>query len=274
MNKKSGGMIFLLACATAGVLVAGQWHSQQQQKQLEEKSKVYAESSYYQGKTNHSTSDETTLSKEERIKEYEKNSQNLSVRDYLDYLLLKEGTAKLGYYGHLSAEEDWVKDLERQISEDQEQELEFVHSSFEDTNTYSMYIQQTMDFIKAEKPNVLLIRTSPYADRKQDMGLDETETYFKNLLEDLQRALPESRIIFVETLTAPANASVRNSRSLSTDNYADRMKKTAEEAGVTVLPLREKAEEEIAALFDSDGEELSDEGNTKYAEWIMESFSK
>lgn len=276
MKKKSGWKILLLALIAAGVIVAGVWHSKKLQEQLEEKSLVHASD----GKQNESSasngsSASSSLSKEEKLTEYKKRLDSLSVLEYLDYRQLDQGTTKIAFFGDLSESDGWVRETVRKLNQSLEEESEVVFGSYPKTDTYELYIQQTTASLSDDQPDVVFFRPSPNADRVRDIGLAETEEYLQALLSSLEAINTDGKVILVESLSSPASLDVRNSRSLSSDNYATRMKTIAEEAGVMVLPIRDAveeagmAEEQYAAdLFEPDGATLNDKGSKQYADWI------
>lgn len=277
MKLKNGLTITLLALAAAGVIFLGTQQRKNEQKNLEKTSMIHA------GSTQSKDSSALPASSEkEKLEIYKASLSDLSLIEYLDYVSLSsKETPKISFYGDVTQDDLWVRQLESQVPIQLGTAVDFMYGSFPELDSYDLYIQQTVSSLSETSettPDVIVFRPSPVGDQIRDIGLAETQEYIENILQSLSTHYPNAKVFFLEAEPKPAFENVRNSRSLTYLQYAAVMKEVSETESVPVLSVNEafqkEGEAESTILYDTDGSHLSESGHQLYADLLLENMNQ
>ena len=182
---------------------------------------------------------------------YESNAENLSFYEYLDYVSLKKDSVNLALYGDIDTDAAWVNDITESMSGSVSGDFMLTDHSYPGYDSYELYIEQTAQAVREEKPDVLIYALPAVPDKIRDIGLQETEEFMGYVLDRLN-TLEDTKIVLLEPYPVPGEIGQLNSRSLDYRSYLNRMREVSDEYGMTLIPLH------AALTDDSSGDSLAD----------------
>ena len=268
MSKKSGWGVAILLLLAIGVIFTGYWYSADKKEELASGANV-EESSTSLGKINKTNK-----------KTYEKNRNQLSILDYINYLNIKDDKkqSSLAFYGQLFDEESLPTEIKNQIQIKTGINLVSNRAVKKEVDSYKLAFTELPMEVKESKASVLFYFMPSLGDKVKDISLSDSESYLAQSIKTLRKRLPDTLIVLVTPHPMSSELQQYNSRTL---DYRDYMKSSigiAEEMQVPLfnfhdrfLEALEEENKDLDSQLKKDGILLNTEGE-KLASHLVEEF--
>lgn len=213
----------------------------------------------------------------DNLEEYESRVETLSHYERIDYLSMINEEVSVAFYGDIDLTEEWVESITSNIENHTTYTAELLDFTHPDMDSYELYIQQTVQAVIDESPDIVFYGMSPLPDKTRDIGLAETETYMTSIISSLSN-LEETELIFIEPYPVIQEIDQLNSRSLDYRSYLNRMRQIVENNNLPMITLHssftEQAEENGLESYYSDSDySLNTEGQQLAVEIVDSQLS-
>lgn len=277
--KKSIITIPLLLVATILTIFFGRRYATHQQEEMDENQLLAVEEAVSEEKAepkpeeNDNSQDQT----EQTVEEYESRLDTLSLYEKIDYLSLINDEVRVAYFGDINIEEDWYSLINDYLDIATSGNLVVSDHTQPETDTYDLYIEQAVQAIVEESPDVVFYGLPALPDKTRDIGLADTEEYMTRIVNSLNE-LEDTELVLLEPYPIVDEIGVFNSRSLDYRSYLGRMQQVAEEEGLSIIHLHEtfteRAEESSLDAFYDENRSINQDGTelvvTILDEWFQE----
>ncbi len=282
--KKSAITIPLLLVATLSTIVFGRRYAAERQEGMDDNQLVSGSELQEDSQLSKDTSENPTGSdgdmetNEELLEDYEGREDTLSIYERLDYLSLLKNQVTLAFYGDIDLEEDWAVTLTDRLTTQTSNDLVVLDHTFPNYDTYQLYIEQTVEGLTSDNPDIIIYGLPALPDKVRDIGLSETEEFMTTLLTSLTVA-EETELYLLEPYPIINEINQLNSRSLDYRSYLNRMRDVAEERDIPILPLHSgfiesSNAEDLAPFYEEGTNELNDAGTERVNTVLEELFSE
>lgn len=282
--KKSAITIPLLLVATLSTIVFGRRYAAERQEGMDDNQLVSGSELQEDSQLSKDTSENPTGSdgdmetNEELLEDYEGREDTLSIYERLDYLSLLKNQVTLAFYGDIDLEEDWAVTLTDRLTTQTSNDLVVLDYTFPNYDTYQLYIEQTVEGLTSDNPDIIIYGLPALPDKVRDIGLSETEEFMTTLLTSLTVA-EETELYLLEPYPIINEINQLNSRSLDYRSYLNRMRDVAEERDIPILPLHSgfiesSNAEDLAPFYEEGTNELNDAGTERVNTVLEELFSE
>jgi len=282
--KKSAITIPLLLVATLSTIVFGRRYAAERQEGMDDNQLVSGSELQEDSQLSKDTSENPTGSdgdmetNEELLEDYEGREDTLSIYERLDYLSLLKNQVTLAFYGDIDLEEDWAVTLTDRLTTQTSNDLVVLDYTFPNYDTYQLYIEQTVEGLTSDNPDIIIYGLPALPDKVRDIGLSETEEFMTTLLTSLTVA-EETELYLLEPYPIINEINQLNSRSLDYRSYLNRMRDVAEERDIPILPLHSgfiesSNAEDLAPFYEEGTNELNDAGTELVNTVLEELFSE
>ncbi|WP_161879665.1 hypothetical protein [Alkalibacterium sp. MB6] len=282
--KKSAITIPLLLVATLSTIVFGRRYAAERQEGMDDNQLVSGSELQEYSQLSKDTSENPTGSdgdmetNEELLEDYEGREDTLSIYERLDYLSLLKNQVTLAFYGDIDLEEDWAVTLTDRLTTQTSNDLVVLDHTFPNYDTYQLYIEQTVEGLTSDNPDIIIYGLPALPDKVRDIGLSETEEFMTTLLTSLTVA-EETELYLLEPYPIINEINQLNSRSLDYRSYLNRMRDVAEERDIPILPLHSgfiesSNAEDLAPFYEEGTNELNDAGTERVNTVLEELFSE
>lgn len=274
MKTKGRLTIVLLLIIALVIIYFGYAYSNQQQEKLAATAKS--------GESVSANAEETTIENKEvtDIPTYAEKRESLSVLDYIKYIELLNGEAKMAFYGQLPEEESWVDDVTNSIQDQITSELMTTNTTTSNTDSYELYITIAAQELAETNADVVFFMIPAVGDQISDISLDDSWDYLMRNINQIQEALPEALIVLVTPSPNSVQTEEYNSRMLSYVQYVENGIDVANESGLPLLDLHgeyltalEENNVALETVLEEDGFILNPQGQDRMSELFKEQLT-
>lgn len=276
MNMKYKGRlsVALLLIITLVVIYIGYSYANQKQEQLT----FTAETA----ENNPANAEEAATGNDETadISIYEEKREDLSVLEYIKYIELLNGEAKIAFYGQLSEEETWTEEVVASIQDSLSNELTVSNQMSGNTDAYDLYITNSAQNLAETNAEVVFYMLPAEGDYTRDISLEDSADYVSRNIDQIQEVLPEALIVVMTPSPNDIQSEDYNSRMLSYVQYMESGVEAANEKVLPVLNLHtqfldaiEESNSTLSEMVQEDGFALNNQGQDLMSNLVEEQLT-
>lgn len=274
MKYKGRLSVALLLIITLVVIYLGYSYANQKQERLTSTAET--------AESNLANAEESTTENEEvmDISTFEEKREDLSVLEYIKYIELLNGEAKVAFYGQLSEEETWTEEVVASIQDSLSTELTVSNLMSGNTDAYDLYITNSAQNLAETNADVVFYMLPAEGDYIRDISLEDSADYVSRNIDQIQEVLPEALIIVMTPSPNETQSEDYNTRMLSYVQYMESGIEAANEKALPIMDLHtqflnavEESSSTLSEMVQEDGFTLNNQGQDLMSDLVKEQLT-